>query len=225
MTINNIVRNKKYKNNHSNTFKISAFNSIYKMLQTCNQRYSMCWTVRDWLGMGRFFFFRYRVMVCNRPTTWPSATVKKPSGRSACWGRRQRETPSSGSLRWCSPETSEPPLPGFTSGSYLWECSPPCTPPRLCRQGLEQKTVRETMGVWFGRTLGAGFGAKSVDSKSRDQNRMQGSLLTDVWWLSLNHSPKMYIINIYDDYINTYIMKSTDDLEKEMIWLKWLDGT
>lgn len=42
------------------------------------------------------------------------------------------------------------------------------------RVGL--KMVRETMGVWFGRILVSGFGAKSVDSKSRDQNRMQGSL-------------------------------------------------
>lgn len=65
-----------------------------------------------------------RAMECSRPTTWPSATVRKPSDRSACSGRRQRETPSSGSLRLCSPETSEAP-PGFTSGSYVWKGTSP----------------------------------------------------------------------------------------------------
>lgn len=103
-------------------------------------------------------------MECNRPPTWPSATVKKPSGRSACCGRRRRGTPSSGSLRWCLLGTSDPRL-SFTSGSYLWGgggSGSPCTHTCQRRPGSDKrkrKTVREAMDVWFRRTPAAGFSA------------------------------------------------------------------
>lgn len=85
-------------------------------------------------------FFFCRAMECSRPTTWPDITAKKPSGRSACWDRLQRETPSSGSLRWFSPETSEPSLAGFTSGSYLWDRS---SSPHLRRHRLDGKSENQ----------------------------------------------------------------------------------
>lgn len=144
----------------------------------------------------------FRAMVCNRLPTWPSATVKKPSGRSVCWGRRQRGTPSSGSLKWCLPETSDPPLLASTSGSYLWESKSPCPPAPsslcVCAGQSRTKTVREAMVVWFGRTPGAGFSAnwrwmwQQADSTEqwRDQNSMQGSLWTLFCFMALLINPK-----------------------------------
>lgn len=95
-----------------------------------------------WLG----HFFCHRVMAYSRPTTWPSTTVAKPSGRSVCWGHRQRETPSSGLLRWCLPGTSEPLLPGFTSGSYTRERS---------RAPLPSLPVQVRVGHWRVRDHGS----------------------------------------------------------------------
>lgn len=63
--------------------------------------------ITESLTFGPWFIGWRRVTAYSRPTTWRSTTVRRPSGRSACWGPRQRETPSSGSPRWYSPETSE----------------------------------------------------------------------------------------------------------------------
>lgn len=116
-----------------------------------------------------------RATVSNRPTTWPSATVRKPSDRSACCGRPQRETPSSGSPRWCSLETSEfLPAGGFTSGSYLQRGDSPCGPPRT---GHKQRQLEKSNG-WIG-SEGNPVLVLVRPLESWGQNNTQESLWTD----------------------------------------------
>ena len=85
----------------------------------------------------------FRVMAWSRPTSWRGTTVKKPSDTPVCSGRPRRETPSSGSLRWCSPETNEPPVPGASlQAATCRKANSPPSPMCLHRGGRRHRDIK-----------------------------------------------------------------------------------
>lgn len=109
--------------------------------------------ITESLTFGPWFIGWRRVTAYSRPTTWRSTTVRRPSGRSACWGPRQRETPSSGSPRWYSPETSEaaPAQDSLQAATPGHAARPRPRPPHSHSRRLRQARV----GPWGVREHGS----------------------------------------------------------------------